>query len=226
MAASSFSDMKARWIDALATDETDAEFMARLPDLIGDAELMCLRDLDPVYARKNGIAVTMTPGDPLVAQPADCWVLRRLILVSGTTRTALLQRQLSFLDEYWTDPSATGTPRYWCMPAEGLMQLAPTPAAGFTLLADYTYRPDTLSEANPTTWLCTHYPDLLFCAGMIWLAGWTKNYGTSADDPGGFGHYQGRYQALLGAARLDEARKKGDSPMEVGPSAPVPVTGG
>lgn len=225
MAASSYADMTARWMDALATDSTDTEFAARLPDLIGDAELMCYRDLDPIYCRKNGVGVPMTAGNPLVSEPVDCWVIRRLVLLTGSLRTTLLQRQLSFLDEYWTDPTLTGTPRYWCMPVEGSMQLAPTPAAGFTLQADYTYRPPTLSAGNPSTWLTDNYPDLLYLAGMIWLAGWTKNYGTG-DDPGGMGHFTARYQAVLGAARLEEARKKGDSPLEVGPSAPIPATGG
>lgn len=226
MAASSYTDMKQRWQDALATDDTDSDFLARLPDIIGDAELTCYRDLDPLYTRKNAQPLSIATGIPTVALPSDCWTIRRVVLLTGTVRAPLLQRQASFLEEYAPDTSTTGTPKYWAMPAEGTLQLAPAPVAGSSLLIDYQFLPATMSASNPTTWLATTYPDLLFFAGMIWLAGWTKNYGTSADDPGGLGHYQARYAAALGAAKLYEARKKGDSPMEIGPTPAIPVTGG
>lgn len=213
MAAHDWAALRARWMDALATDEDDETFNDRLPDLISDSELLCLRDLDPVYARKTGQAVTITPGSPDATLPADCWIPRRLVLRAGNVRTTLLQRQQSFLDEYSADPTVTGTPKYWAMPVEGALLLAPAPTPGFTLTVDYTYRPDTLSELNPSTWLATHYPDLLFSAGMVWLAGWSKNYG-AGDDPKMAGYWQADYQKRLTAARAEEARKKGEPIFE------------
>lgn len=225
MAASNFEGLKARWMDALGTDETDDEFLARLPDLIGDAELRIYRDLDPLAARRVAQPIALTAGVATVALPEEAWVLRRLQLLTGTARSPLLPRQQSYLDEYWPDPALTGTPRYYCLPEHGVLILAPTPEAGSSLLADYTYRPETMSEANPDTWLATHYPDLLFIAGMIWLAGWTKAYGTG-DDPRMQAHWDGQYAAALIEARREEALKKGQPTMEVGPSPPIPAPGG
>lgn len=227
MAASDYTGLTARWMDALATDSTDTDFAARLPALIGDSELRCLRDLDPVAVRKNNQVQAFTPGSPALTLPADCWIPRRLVLQQGTSRTTLLQRQLSFLEEYQTDSATTGTPKYWTMPADGALQVAPTPTVGatFTLRLDYTYRPATMTLANPTTWLSINYPDLLYYAGMIWLAGWTKSY-ASGDDPKMAGYWTNEYQTALGIAKLEEALKKGIPPMEVGPTQPIPATGG
>ena len=223
MAAETWAGMKARWQDALATDDDDTEFMARLPDLIGDAELRIYRDLDPLYCRKNNQALVLTPGSSTVTLPGDCWIPRRLQLLTGTIRATILPRDQSFLDEFWPDPAVLGTPKYWCMPADGTVLLAPTPSAGPSLLLDYTFRPATLSQSNPTTWLATNYPDLFYAAGMIWLAGWTKNYGATADDQGSVPFWKGEYGQLLAASRLEESRKKGAPPVEIGPSMPIPT---
>ena len=227
MAATTYAGLRARWMDALATDDADTEFAARLPDLAGDAELRVLRDLDPIAYRRTAVALTVTGGNPSVALPADCHVPRRLVVRApfSQARRDAMRRSVGFLDAYWPDASLTGLPKYWATPVDGTIVVAPTPQTGTSLALDYTARPAPMSDANPSTWLTRTVPDLLYCAGMCWLAGWSKNYGSLADDKSMAGYWEGRYQAALAAALRDELGRRGVAAVEPGPDAAPPATG-
>ena len=224
MAATDYNGFVARIYELQASDATDTDLTSQVPNIIGDAELACLRDLDPVYARKYDQALTVTGGTALVSLPADCWIIRKLTLMTGTVRSELTPRQKSYLDEFWSDQTVTGTPKHYATPVEGSILVAPTPAGGTVITCDYTFRPATLSATNPTTWLSTNYPDLLFFAAAVWIAGFTKAYG--GEDPQGPGFWQSRYTYALAAARNEEARKKGEPMQEQGPTPPISTIGG
>ena len=70
MAATDYAGLKARWMAALATDDTDADFLTELPRLISDAEIRIYRDLDTVASRKVNQAIALTPGSNTVTLPA------------------------------------------------------------------------------------------------------------------------------------------------------------
>lgn len=223
MAVTDYDGFVALLRELQATDSADTDFNTILPTVIQQAELMCYRDLDPVYARKYDQALTVTGGTATVTLPADCWILRKVTLLSGTTRSEVTPRQKSYLDEYWPDQSVTGTPKHYATPIEGTILVAPTPANGAVLKCDYTYRP-AVATSGGTDWLLTNYSDLMFYAAALWIAGYTKAYsGEAPKDPG---YWSTMYQSQLAKARVEEARKKGEPPQEQGPTAPIPMAGG
>ena len=223
MTATTYDAFVIRLQELQATDSADTDFNTILPSIIGDAELMCYRDLDPVYARKYDQALTVTGGNPVVALPSDCWIPRKLTLFTSNTRSEVTPRQASYLAEYWPDYTVTGTPKHYATPVEGTILVVPTPASGTTLKLDYTYRP-AVATSGGADWLLTNYPDLMFYAAADWIAGFTKAY--AGEDPKGPGYWQGKYQFELAKARVEEARKKGEPPLEQGPTAPPSQAGG
>lgn len=205
------------------TDSTDTDFNAVLPTVLAHAELMVYRDLDPVFARKYDVTLVVTAGNPVVPLPSDCWLVRKLTLISGAQRIEVTPRQKSYLDEYWPDYSVTGTPKHYATPVEGTVLVVPTPPNGTLIKCDYTYRPAP-AVTGGTDWCLTNYSDLVFYAAAWWVSGYTKAY--AGEDPKGAGYWQGLYERELMKARSEEARKKGEPAFDPGPTAPPPGVGG
>jgi hypothetical protein len=223
MAALDYAGFVTRILQYQASDSTDTDLATIMPSIIGDAELRCYRDLDPLYCRKSDVTITLSAGTATASYPSDCWIPRRMILLSGTTRAALQPCDPSLMDEYWPDRTLVGAPKYYATTIEGTLLLAPTPSAGYSILCSYTYRPATLSASNTTTWLATNYPDLFFYAAIVWLSGFNKAYG--GEDPQGPGYWARMYQGALDAARIEESLKRGMPPLPPPPVPTMPVAG-
>ena len=81
---------------------------------------------------------------------------------SGTpTRELLEQRDVSFMNEYWPDRTATGTPKYWAWWDHNTIYVAPTPDSAYNVELGITRLPTRLSSSNTTSWLGNNAPALL-----------------------------------------------------------------
>lgn len=206
---------------ALATlsvvPETDANWLAILPDAIEYAELRIYRDLDLLSTVQvntsfstaiNASKVAITGGTFVTLQNVN------VITPAGTTdpdlgtRVPLLPVSKEYIQYAWPSATNAGVPTYFAMIDERTFSLGPWPNAVYTLEIIGTVRPATLSASNTTTFISQYLPDLFLMASMIFISGYQRNFGRQSDDPAMSQSYESQYQALLRGATVEEYRKK------------------
>ena len=77
----------------------------------------------------------------------------------------LVLRSPAFVREA-TSGATNGVPKYFAEYSETQIQVAPPPAAIYTVNERYLARPAALAAGTQTNWLTDHVPDLLFKASL------------------------------------------------------------
>jgi hypothetical protein len=151
--------------DQLSNQSTD--FDEHVDEMIGLGEIKIVKDLDlEIFDSVEDLAFVINVAT--VAKPTDAIAIRSPYHVTaGGVRSLLLSRSREYLDDYWPNPTLTGTPKYWCEHGESTIRVAPTPAATLTGKAVCIKRPTGMTAANPTTWFGTNAPDTLFYATLL-----------------------------------------------------------
>jgi hypothetical protein len=116
-----------------------------------------------------------------------------------------------YLDAVYGSSTATGLPQYFTAFNDNLYYVGPFPDQQYYVEIVGTYRPNSLSSANPETFISKYLPDVLIMASMIFVSGYQRNFGRASDDPAMAQSYEGQYQILLKGATVEEARKKFES---------------
>lgn len=198
-------------------EQTDPAFLTILPQMITYAENRMYRDLDFLFTSIATTAYGCTVGSRIVAVPAGTLVVPEqinIITPVGTsdpdlgTRIPLLPTTKEFLDQVYNVASNKGLPKYFVPFDDYTFLLGPYPDAAYTCEIIGTYRPDSLSAANKTTFISLYLPDLLIMASMIYVSAYQRNFGRANDDPQMAVTYESQYQALLKSATTEENRKK------------------
>ena len=134
------------------------------------------RTVDLNYYRKYDTA-TLTVNNPFLPLPSDWEATRYVQLIdSGDDRTYLIQKDISFMNEYAPDRTSTGaaTPKYYAMWDQDTHYLAPTPNAALTVELAYTYKPPGLTSTNTSTWLSQNAPNVLLYGCILEALGYLK----------------------------------------------------
>ena len=134
------------------------------------------RTVDLNYYRKYDTA-TLTVNNPYLPLPSDWEATRYVQLIdSGDDRTYLIQKDISFMNEYAPDRTSTGagTPKYYAMWDQDTHYLAPTPNAALTVELAYTYKPPGLTSSNTSTWLSQNAPNVLLYGCILEALGYLK----------------------------------------------------
>jgi hypothetical protein len=200
-------------------EPTNAEYLIILPQMITYAENRMYRDLDFLFTSISTTAYGLTAGNRTISVPAGVFVVPEqinLITPVGTsnpdlgTRVPLLPTTKEFLDQvYGSGISANrGQPKYFCPFDDYTFLVGPYPASNYTCELVGTYRPDSLSSTNQTTFISLYLPDLFIMASMIYISAYQRNFGRANDDPQMAVSYESQYQALLKSAMMEENRKK------------------
>ena len=149
------------------TENDESTFTGELNLIIELAEKRIFRESDLNNTRKYATA-SLPAGNEFLAHPTDAVVIRSLQSIdSSGNRDFLIQKDKSFLDDYITDRTATGTPRYYCHWDNDTVYIVPSPTSTTDFEMAYTYRPNGLSSSTSTSWLGTNAPDALFYACLI-----------------------------------------------------------
>jgi len=200
---------------------TDSNFLIILPQMITYAENRIYRELDFLFTSIASTAYSLTTGSRQIAVPTSVFVVPEqinLITPSGTsnpnsgTRVPLLATTREYLDAVYGSSSATGQPQYFApfmgSPTSWNFIVGPYPDASYTVEIVGTYRPDSLSATNLTTFISLYLPDLFIMASMIYISAYQRNFGRANDDPQMAITYESQYQSLLKGAMSEEYRKK------------------
>jgi hypothetical protein len=198
-------------------ESTDPAFQIILPQMITYAENRMYRDLDFLFTSISSTAYGLVVGNRQIVVPAGTFVVPEQINVlvgssdpDTATRQPLLPTTKEFLDAvYGSGASANrGLPKYWVPFDDYTFLVGPYPDQSYTCEIVGTYRPDSLSATNTTTFISLYLPDLFIMASMIYVSAYQRNFGRANDDPQMAVSYESQYQALLAKADLEENRKK------------------
>ena len=211
------------YVDQIATmavvEATDPAFLIILPQMITYAENRMYRDLDFLFTSVATTAYGLTQGSRQISVPSGTFVVPEQINVitpAGTsdpdqgTRVPLLATTKEFLDACYGSglPANRGLPKYWVPFDDYTFLVGPYPDANYSCEIVGTYRPDSLSATNKTTFISLYLPDLFIMASMIYISAYQRNFGRANDDPQMAITYESQYQVLLKNADLEENRKK------------------
>jgi hypothetical protein len=220
-------------------ESTDPAFQIVLPQMITYAENRMYRDIDFMFTSTSlhGSSFVLTAGNRNLsfninlssnsdAAEGTFVVSDQINLLTdangdpaSTTnpdacvRTPLLPTTKEFLDAvYGSSLTANrGVPQYFVPFNETLFFVGPVPDKAYPVEVVGTYRPNSLSASNKTTFISLYLPDVFIMASMIYISAYQRNFGRQNDDPQMAQSYEGQYQGLLKSAVVEEARKKFES---------------
>lgn len=209
------------YVDEISTlavvSATDPNFLTILPQMITYAENRMYRDLDFLFTSVSITSYSCTVGTRSINVPPGVIVVPEqinLITPAGTTnpdngtRVPLLPTTKEFIDAVYGASSYKAAPQYWVPFDDYTFLLGPYPDANYTVELVGTYRPDSLSSTNLTTFISLYLPDVFLMASMVFISGYQRNFGRQSDDPAMAQSYESQYQALLKSAQSEENRKK------------------
>lgn len=219
--------------------ETDPAFVTILPQMITYAENRMYRDIDFMFTSTSlhGVSFVLAVGNRNLsfninlasntpASEGTFVVSEQINLLTdaagnaATTtnpdacvRTPLLPTTKEFLDAvYGSSLTANlGKPQYFVPFNETLFFVGPVPDQAYPVEVVGTYRPNSLSTTNTSTFISLYLPDVFIMASMIYISAYQRNFGRANDDPQMAITYESQYQALLKSAIVEEARKKFDA---------------
>jgi len=199
-------------------DPTDPAFLTILPQMITYAENRIYREVDFLFTSISTTSYGLTVGSRIISVPAGTLVVPEQINVltpAGTTnpdaatRNPLLPTTKEYLDAVWGNYANTGLPVYWCPFDDYTFLVGPYPDQNYTVEIVGTYRPNSLSASNLTTFISLYLPDLFIMASMIYVSAYQRNFSSAAgNDPQMPVTYETQYQTLLKSALSEENRKK------------------
>jgi hypothetical protein len=217
-------------------ESTDPAFQIVLPSMIVYAENRMYRDINFMFTSTSlhGTTFVLAPGNRNLlfninlasnsdASEGTFVVSDQINLLTdaagnaATTtdpdscvRVPLLPTTKEFLDAvYGSSLTANrGKPKYFVPFNETLFFVGPVPDQAYPVEVVGTYRPNSLSSTNQTTFISLYLPDLFIMASMIYISAYQRNFGRANDDPQMAVSYESQYQALLKSAIVEEARKE------------------
>lgn len=197
---------------------SDPNFVEILPQMITYAENRIYRDLDllstvtsiSTYTTAvNGRNLTFPIADFITVQEVNVITPAGATVPNNGTRNVLLPVTKEWINYTYPSANAIGVPNYFAMFNQNTIILGPWPDNTYTVEIVGTFRPDSLSSTNTTTFVSLYLPDLLIMASMIYVSGFQRNFiSNAANDPQMPVNYETQYQALLRGAMVEEARKK------------------
>ena len=180
-------------------------------DFIEHAEDRIFRETDLDVFRSYQTA-SLTVGNPFVAVPGinitqDAFTRSVQIYTDGgtPTREYLIQKDVTFMNEYWPNRDSTGKPKYYANWDQDRLYLAPTPNSAYKIELALNKQPTGLSSINTTTWLSTNAPKVLLYACLVEAFRYLKG-------PDNMLQYyeQGYQQALQGLQLEQQGRRRRD----------------
>jgi len=147
---------------------------------IDNSELRIQRDI-PIDADRKEMLGNLTASKDNVYAPAGTLFIRGLQVYTSTTAATganswLEKKDISYLREYDTAETTTGTPKYYAMSggangtgatSSGRITIVPTPSSAFMYKIHYNARPTGLSSANTTSYLSLNFGNGLLYACLV-----------------------------------------------------------
>lgn len=218
----------------------DNNFGGIMDAIINQAEGMLWRDLDLPVLSVTDASVVVTSGNHLVQLSTTQGTLlviqtANLLSTAGVTssfgnRLPMIPTSRAVIDAIYPSVASSncGQPQYFNRLSDNELYLGPAPDLPYGLEIVATIRPTALSASNSSTWLTQNVPELMIAAGMVFAAGYMRNYGAQADDPKMAMSWKSQYDTLIQAMKTQAAEmnfesaawtSQGPSPLATPPRA-------
>ncbi len=172
-----YTSLQAAITEYLARDQ-DTTLTARIPTFIQLAEAKFNRQLFVRQMEQRSTAVVNTgSSEPeFISLPSDFQSMRRVRLSSVTGKPCLEFKSGTQMDEYrFATSNVAAQPRYFTVFGDEI-ELAPTPAAAYTVEMVYRQIIPPLAS-NGTNWLLMLAPDLYLYGALLESAPYIKEDG-------------------------------------------------
>jgi len=198
---------------------------------IDNSELRIQREI-PIDADRKEMLGNLTASKDNIYTPAGTLFVRGIQVYESTsvatgTNSWLEKKDISYLREYDTAETTTGTPKYYAMSggaegtgatSSGRITIVPTPSSAFMYKIHYNARPVGLSSANTTTYLSLNFGNGLLYACLVEAFSYLKGPMDMLQ------LYEQKYQTEVqkfGAEQL--GRRRRDDYTDGEPRIPVPA---
>ena len=170
-------------------------------------ELRIYRD---VFSRNMGngvqwmeatLAGSMDPGTGFMPVPAGYLALKDAQVTDGNSDIfTLLYKDPQWIYANYPVRQPTGLPGYMARDATNFV-FGPFPDFGYAVSGTYYLQSNPISLSNPTTWMTTYCPELLFAACMVEMQPFLR-------DADGKEMWEDQYEAkLVGLIDLDKSER-------------------
>ena len=144
-------------------------------DFILQAELRIFREVDLDVFRSYQFT-TLSVGNEFIvlpgATPSTMSFVRTASIYPTTgsdanVRTYLVQKDISYMTEYWPNRTTQGKPKYYAMWDQNTLYVAPTPDSAYNIELALNRNETGLSATNTTSWVSNNAPQVLLYACLI-----------------------------------------------------------
>lgn len=146
------------------TESTDTTFESNIDTFIQNAEKRIYSSVLIPVLRKN-VTGAVTASNKYLACPIDFLAPYELAVVVNNNYEYLLQKDVSYVRQAYTSPTATGVPQYYAQFDDNTFILGPTPNASYVVELHYYYYPQSIVTAG-TTWLGDNFPMCLLYGAL------------------------------------------------------------
>jgi len=187
MAGISFSDLRTNirnYTEVSSTVLSDSV----IENIVLNAEYRIFRDV-PMDAYRASTTGNLVTNQDYVNVPAGALVVRAVQVYTSTSVTTganvfLEKKDLTFLEEYVSANTSTGSPKYYAMKGgatgntsstSGAILLAPVPDSTYEYQIHYNRIPDKLEATdNETSFISLNFPNGLLYACLVEAYGYLK----------------------------------------------------
>lgn len=154
------------------TESTDTTFESNIDTFIQNTEKRIYSSVLIPVLRKN-VTGNMTANNKYLSCPSDFLAPYELAAIVPTTvgevttdnYEYLLQKDVSYVRQAYTDPTATGVPKYYAQFDDNTFVLGPTPDDSYDVELHYYYYPQSIVDAG-TTWVGDNFPMCLLYGSL------------------------------------------------------------
>ena len=183
-------------------ERTDTATVEKIPLFIMLAEQVIAQEIK-FLGNLTVANSTMVASAPTIAKPAR-W--RKTVSMNVTVADKchpVLLRKYEYLREYWPNPTATDTPKFYCDYDYDNWLVAPTPSTNFNFEVLYYERAQPLDSSNQTNWFTIHAPNAMLYGSLLQAMPFLKN-----DDR--MPMWKSEYQAIMQTLKSEDIQRIGD----------------
>jgi len=171
----SYTTLKANIQNFLEDDST--ELTASIDEIIAQAEAMVFQRLPNLPCFRGSNTGNLVVGTASYVIPT-ARMIRQVTITSSDVVTFLDHRVDSYLRDYWSNSTTTGTPRMYstdtATTSGTTITLAPTPSATLAFEVEFVAPETGLSSSNANSWVDTNAPAVLLAASLYEASAFTK----------------------------------------------------
>jgi hypothetical protein len=203
------------------TENTEASFIAQIPVFVQQAEQRIYNTVQFPSIRKN-VTGQVSTNNKYLECPADFLAVYSIAVITDVTGVDLntgtyeylLNKDVNFIRQSYTQPDDTGVPRYYALfgprsdnADELSFILGPTPNAAYYVELHYYFYPESITvAADGRTWLGDNFDSVLLYGSLVEAYTYMKGEADMLQ------LYNTKYQeALAMAKRLGDGMERQDA---------------